>query len=83
MTDVEKIKDAIGDLKAVHTMYDVMCGDWSFCWTAIEALEKQIPKKPIVDERYVKCICPKCWALLTDYQSFCDNCGQAVLWEMG
>jgi len=49
--------------------------------TIIKALEKQIPKKPIVDERYVKCICPKCWALLTDYQSLCDNCGQKLRWE--
>jgi len=48
---------------------------------ATEALEKQIPKKPIVDERYVKCICPKCWAFLTDYQSFCDNCGQKLRWD--
>lgn len=49
-------QEAIKHLKSVHRMYDVMCGDWSFCWTAIEALEKQIAKKPILKQDIGICI---------------------------
>ena len=46
----------------------------------IEALEKQIPKKP-------KCPappffeCPMCKAPVGDWQNHCENCGQALDWE--
>ena len=48
---------------------------------AIESLEKQIPKKPIDDYRYKPKICPFCHTFLENYQSFCDNCGQAIDWS--
>ena len=50
---------------------------------AIQALEKQIPKKP--KER--DCIgfdtlaCPECKMALYLYEPYCDNCGQAIDWS--
>lgn len=54
--------------------------------TAIEALEKQIPKKPIKSDREVRYCevwkCPKCgfeWSgRVVDY---CYKCGQAIDWR--
>lgn len=61
----------------------------------ILALEKQIPKKPkddsVVDEEFwsqtpferkIK-VCPNCNNIyLRDKQKYCDNCGQAISWEV-
>lgn len=52
---------------------------------AIEALEKQIPKKPnkhvedIIDEYYS---CPKCMNNELDdiFDNYCPRCGQALDW---
>lgn len=51
---------------------------------AIEALEKQIPKKPYVGNYGGKCWCPSC----NDEDemdiygtSYCPNCGQALDWS--
>jgi hypothetical protein len=51
--------------------------------TAIEALEKQIPKKPINNET-----CPNCGADLNEAiycggAKCCAWCGQAIDWEVG
>ena len=56
---------------------------------AINALEKQIPKKPIIREAedsfgYVKHIlCPNCEKADFGYERpcFCRICGQAIDWE--
>ena len=63
--------------------------------TAISALEKQIPKKPIVDPAnlcdFQNFLCPKCnkkiisrvdgeW-IAGSLQNYCDDCGQKLLWE--
>lgn len=54
---------------------------------AIEALEKQIPKKPngkqiigtsITGYKYKSGQCPKC--LSTVCHNYCPNCGQALDW---
>lgn len=54
---------------------------------AIEALEKQIPKKVVFDKIY---LCPNCGANaetdcgddMLDYRlNFCDNCGQKLDWS--
>lgn len=49
----------------------------------IEALEKQLPKKPIPDNRYYgNGICPSCKAVFTDKSTkYCGNCGQALDWS--
>ena len=50
---------------------------------AINALEKQIPKKP----KEKDCIgfntlaCPGCEMALYLYEPYCDNCGQAIDWS--
>ena len=57
---------------------------------AIEALEKQIPKKPIIREAedsfgYVKYIlCPNCEKVDFGHERpcFCRLCGQAIDWEI-
>ena len=47
---------------------------------AIEALEKQIPKKPVDYDSKIKVgFCPDCEAVVTS--DFCDNCGQALDWS--
>ena len=55
---------------------------------AINALDKQVPKKPklhrefevlgIIHEIY---LCPSCGAML-DTEDYCTNCGQAI-WKWG
>ena len=48
----------------------------------IEALVKQIPRKPIKSYSYK---CPCCGNEVFSYdvrkQKFCSECGQAILWE--
>ena len=50
---------------------------------AINALEKQMPKKP--KERdcigFDTLVCPKCKMALYLYEPYCDNCGQAIDWS--
>ena len=61
----------------------------AFC-KAFEALEKQIPKKPIIREAedsfgYVKHIlCPNCEKVEFGHEHpcFCRICGQAIDWEV-
>lgn len=54
--------------------------------TAIEALEKQTPKKPIKSDREIRYCevwkCPKCgfeWS--SRVVDFCYKCGQAIDWS--
>lgn len=49
---------------------------------ACEALEKQIPKKPLPEEKiYGNGICPSCGAYFLDKSTkYCGNCGQALDW---
>ena len=50
---------------------------------ALQALEKQIPKKP--KERDCMCfntlVCPVCKEALYLYEPYCDNCGQKLYWS--
>ena len=55
---------------------------------AIEALKKQIPKKPIYgsdEQDYVKCgLCEYELGHMDDYfclDNYCPNCGQKIDWE--
>ena len=54
--------------------------------TAIEALEKQIPKKPItlgedIDRDVGQC--PNCKEIIDTYEDYkyCSDCGQAIDWR--
>ena len=48
---------------------------------AINALEKQIAKKPKTDDRYVMYICPCCNDFIKVSHNCCQNCGQAIDWS--
>lgn len=72
---------------------EVFGGDMNaFLDVAIECIEKQIPKKPILEADgyaddelvYDTWICPNCdKSYEVDYDSynFCPNCGQAIDWS--
>ena len=50
---------------------------------AISALEKQMPKKPLEENRYYgQGECPACGAVFVDKDTqYCGNCGQALDWS--
>lgn len=48
---------------------------------AINALEKQVPKKPKTDDRYIIYICPCCNDFIKVNHNYCTNCGQRLDWE--
>lgn len=51
----------------------------------LEALEKQIPKKPNKMNRGTTTVhsglCVNCLNTVFSYSHYCDVCGQAILWE--
>lgn len=51
--------------------------------TAIEALEKQLPKKPIEHSAKFAAFyeCPSCGDVDVYGQKNCDNCGQKIKWS--
>ena len=62
--------DIVQDVEDLNNAYDV----------AIQALEKQIPKKPKTDDRYVMYICPWCNDFVKVSHNYCQNCGQKLDW---
>lgn len=89
MTD--KNKEAIDNLKVI--LSEITECEESICYItdidaeplrlSIEALEKQIPKKPIVSDDIA---CPNCSATLiyclhTSEIDYCDKCGQRLDWS--
>ena len=44
-------------------------------------VEKQIPKKPKTDDRYVMYICPCCNDFVKVSHNYCQNCGQKLDWS--
>lgn len=51
---------------------------------AIQALEKQIPKKPDFTEDKEFALCPCCNGKgLLNKQKYCDNCGQKIAFDWG
>lgn len=49
----------------------------------MQAIEKQIPKKPLPEDKlYGNGKCPRCNAVLLDKSTkYCGNCGQKLLWS--
>lgn len=86
MTYEEAIAMIQNDKKIHH---DYLSGKYRKALTmAIEALEKQIPKKPI--HKHKNYYCPICkedgWVLWddaepNDFDNFCGKCGQALDWS--
>lgn len=74
---------ASGKSKLEYTRFEAFC-------KAIEALEKQIPKKPIIRKTkdYFGCVkyilCPNCEIVEFGHEHpcFCKLCGQAIDWEV-
>ena len=54
------------------------------CKTAIEALEKQIPKKPVKHRKSYAVFhtCAICGENVVDYEIYCPECGQALDWSV-
>ena len=63
--------DIVQNVEDLNNAYDV----------AINALEKQIPKKPKTDDRYVMYICPWCNDFVKVSHNYCQNCGQKLDWS--
>lgn len=83
MSEQDRIEQAIHDLCEVKNkfigsihMYQV----YDLAITALQTLEKQIPKKPI-DKARVK-ICPHCKCGTVEYgYGYCRVCGGALDWR--
>ena len=92
MTNIEYIKDELTSYKK-HVEELQRSGSFNLNYpkakAIIEALEKQIPKKPIYhwDGNEEVVLCPHCkrFPFDTDYykwaRQFCGNCGQAIDWS--
>ena len=48
---------------------------------AINALEKQTPKKPKTNDNYIIYICPCCNNFIKLCKNYCENCGQNLDWS--
>lgn len=83
MTNEEAIK-SINALNAVCSQKDFYDAEFeSALALAIDALKKQIPKKPYKDNEngmYEKEHCPSCYRSLFPNDHHCE-CGQAIDWE--
>lgn len=84
-TELEKIEAAINFVDyctPAETNEDV-----ELAGIAIEALEKQIPKKPLAGIDFMGNefrICCKCSAIVKDGEwraNYCPDCGQAIDWS--
>lgn len=86
-------EEAIKELKEDRALYEsdiVEAGDGTpdgqlllALDMAIEALERQMPQKPTIDEYddgTYSYICP-CGAEVKENQAYCDVCGQAIEWS--
>lgn len=78
-------QEAIEWLKAIEKKY-IHCGDDDFdekrkvaINNAVNALEKQIPKKPI--EKFPFEVCPGCDRAVLGHMKFCCECGQKLDWR--
>ena len=80
MTYEEAIKN-INALNAVCGQKDLYDAEFeSALALAIDALEKQIPKKPYWE--YGGCHCESCGLDVLSDEHFCPLCGQAIDWEV-
>lgn len=84
MTEIEAIKNLKDILSECTESEKAVCYvtgvDAPALEMAIKALEKQIPKKPKTDDRYVMYICPWCNDFVKVSHNYCQNCGQKLDW---
>ena len=84
MTENEAIKLIENDLK-LHSK-DLSSKYKNGLRMAIQALEKQMPKKPINTCQYVSGCCPNCKKYISDWLEYnefmcCPYCGQKLDWN--
>lgn len=94
--DEKKVREAIEDLKELAELLQnkessAVDSAVEHCNTAIEALEKQLPKKVeyeggYIDNGFTKyrmAKCPTCdrWYNNNDEVAYCPNCGQKLDWS--
>ena len=66
--------------------YQLTSDDFEWLEKAKQALEKQVPKKPLDKEQEYDGefgLCPNCKKVVSDFREFkiCYNCGQALDWS--
>ena len=72
--EIDRIQCAIRHIK---TSVDV--DEWAV-EIAVDAMKKQIPKKPTLDKGWLYCsVCGK--DILMEGYKFCPDCGQAIDWS--
>lgn len=75
--DKKKVREAIEIIKSNYptSRYYMLCEALD---TAIEALEKQLQKKPVFKRNAYGgiSVCPICGA--SDYRKYCRQCGQKI-----
>lgn len=77
--DEKKVREAIEDFKKLaELLQNKESAAVEHCNTAIEALEKQFPKKPVLKRNAYGgiSVCPICGA--SDYKKYCRWCGQKI-----
>ena len=91
--DEEKVREAIEDIKELSEWLreEGSIRGAEHCDTAIEALEKQLPKKPEMrityndfDGRLIcyKGFCPSCGGVVESYRNeSCHHCTQMIDWS--
>lgn len=80
MGAISNIDEVLGsDIHYDETVgYELTSYDFSWLKTAKEALEKQVPKKPVKYAREI--VCPTCETLVGS-RPYCASCGQAIDWR--
>ena len=83
-------EEAIERIKCILKNNSFTKADKNALKLTIEALEKQIPKKP-VENRYPWTICPSCAGsvyiekvqehIMNNENTYCEHCGQALDWS--
>lgn len=82
MNEVNLIQASIEQLERVSRSMASIGETEDYTEVAINALEKQIPKKPDFTEDKEFALCPCCNGNgLADKQEYCDNCGQKLDWS--
>lgn len=88
--DEKKVRETIEDFKNLaELLQNKESPAVEHCNIAIEALEKQLPKKPIeVNDAYTPKIgefrvgtCPNCLVKVSDRFNVCLDCGQKIDWS--
>ena len=82
MTENEVIKEVIFNMSEIGLNDESAKRVSEAKSIVVNALEKQIPKKPDFTEDKEFALCPCCNGKgLLDKQKYCDNCGQKLDWS--